>query len=281
MASDNMEDRRLVALLVARPLARLRRLFGQVVFGGNRYNRAEFAGAFGDLGTFIPFVVAYISLSKMDPAGILLSFGLFKMFVGFYFKTPVSVQPMKAIGGAAMANPGLITPGVIWGSGIFTAILWATMGLTGAVTWLEKITAKPVMRGIMLGLGMSLVVQGIGRAGGQPLLALAAAAVTFAFLTRERIPVMLVLLALGITYSLVQDPSLWRQLSAISLHFRLPELTLGKLSWNDLLVGTLILGLPQAPLTLGNAILGKRWPRITNPSQTDLSRPGLWPSIMA
>ncbi len=37
---------------------------------GNDYNKMEFAGAFGDLGTFIPFVVGYITLNKMDPPGI-------------------------------------------------------------------------------------------------------------------------------------------------------------------------------------------------------------------
>jgi hypothetical protein len=42
----------------------------------------------------------------------------------------------------------------------------------------------------------------------------------------------------------------------MSLHFRLPELALGRIGWTDLVMGTLILGLPQAPLTLGNAILG-------------------------
>ncbi|MCL5264458.1 MAG: putative sulfate/molybdate transporter [Chloroflexi bacterium] len=237
-------------------LSRLRHLVKKVVFGGNRYNRSEFAGAFGDLGTFIPFVVAYITVNKMDPLGILLSFGLFKVFVGLYFKTPVSVQPMKAIGGAAIAHPELVTPGMIWGSGIFTAVLWATMALTGAIGWLEKITAKPVMRGIMLGLGISFIIEGLGLAKDQPLLAVAAALLTFLFLANERVPAMLLLLALGIGSSLVQDASLLGRLSAVSPHLRLPEFTLGRLTWNDLLVGTLVLGLPQAPLTLGNAILG-------------------------
>lgn len=35
---------------------------------GNRYDRFELAGAFGDLGTLIPFLVGYITISKMDPA---------------------------------------------------------------------------------------------------------------------------------------------------------------------------------------------------------------------
>ncbi len=99
---------------------------------GNEYNRMELAGAFGDLGTFIPFVAAYITLNKMDPLGILVAFGVFKIFVGLYFKTPMPVQPMKAIGGMAIAHPESITHGMIWGSGIFTAVFWLIMGLTGS-----------------------------------------------------------------------------------------------------------------------------------------------------
>ncbi len=53
---------------------------------GNLYNKMEFAGAFGDLGTLIPFVVGYITLNKMDPLGILVAFGLFKIFAGLYFR---------------------------------------------------------------------------------------------------------------------------------------------------------------------------------------------------
>ena len=237
-------------------LAELRHLGWKVVFGGNRYDRAELAGAFGDLGTFLPFVVAYITINKMDPLGILLSFGLFKIWVGLYFKTPVSVQPMKAIGGAAIAHPETVTHGMIWGSGLFTAAFWTVMALTGAITWLQKITSKPVMRGIMLGLGMSFIIEALTLAQAQPLLAVAAVVLTFLFLSNERIPAMLLLLALGVAYSLVQSPALLGQLGGVSLHFRLPELALGKIGWTDLVMGTLILGLPQAPLTLGNAILG-------------------------
>ena len=42
----------------------------------DRFDRMEVAGAFGDLGTLLPFVVAYISVLKMDPFGVLLAFGV-------------------------------------------------------------------------------------------------------------------------------------------------------------------------------------------------------------
>jgi predicted benzoate:H+ symporter BenE len=225
-------------------------------FLGNEYNRNELAGAFGDLGTFIPFVAAYITLNKMDPLGILVTFGVFKIFVGQYFKTPFPVQPMKAIGGMAIAHPESISHGMIWGSGIFTAAFWLIMGLTGAVSWLHKITAKPIIRGIMLGLGLSFVLEGIKMMGDQPIVAVIAVAGTFFLLSRERIPAMLVLLAFGMGVALISNPSLWNELTQISARLRIPEIYLGRITWQDLIAGTLILGLPQAPLTLGNAIIG-------------------------
>ena len=223
---------------------------------GNEYNRNELAGAFGDLGTFIPFVAAYITLNKMDPLGILVAFGVFKIFVGQYFKTPFPVQPMKAIGGMAIAHPESISHGMIWGSGLFTAAFWLVMGLTGAVSWLHKITAKPIIRGIMLGLGLSFVLEGVKMMGDQPVVAVIAAAGTFFLLSREKIPAMLVLLAFGLSVALITNPSLWNELTQISVRLRIPEIYLGKITWQDLIAGTLILGLPQAPLTLGNAIIG-------------------------
>lgn len=42
---------------------------------GNRFDRFEVAGAFGDLGTLVPFVVAYLAVLKMDPFGVLFAFG--------------------------------------------------------------------------------------------------------------------------------------------------------------------------------------------------------------
>jgi MFS superfamily sulfate permease-like transporter len=223
---------------------------------GNDYNKMEFAGAFGDLGTLIPFVVGYITLNKMDPLGILVGFGVFKIFVGLYFRTPVPIQPMKAIGGMAIAHAGSITPGMIWGSGIFTGLFWLLMGLTGAITWIEKITTKPVVRGIMVGLGLSFIVEGLSMMKATPWIAIGGVIITLLLLNSKRFPAMLCLLAYGIVVAFIQKPELIGEFSNLSIRFRLPELTFGRISWKELLSGFVILGLPQAPLTLGNAIIG-------------------------
>lgn len=228
----------------------------QAIFGGNVYDKGELAGAFGDLGVFIAFVVAFITINKMDPVGVLLGFGIFEIAVGIIYKTPVPVQPMKAIGGAAIANAASISHGMIWGAGLFTAVFWTLMGATGAIEWLQKLTTKPVVRGIMLGLGVTFGLEGLNLMAPDPFLAIAAVVLVLLLLSSQRFPAMLMLLLLGVAVALVREPGLLAELSGISLRFRLPTPPVGQISWNDLLVGAFVLGLPQAPLTLGNAIIG-------------------------
>src|SRR5437016_9653341 len=98
---------------------------------GNEFDRSELAGAFGDLGTLIPFVVGYITVNRLDPQGVLLGFGLLAVATGLHFRTPMSVQPMKAIATMAVTHPEIITPGAIFASGVLTGAFWLGMGITG------------------------------------------------------------------------------------------------------------------------------------------------------
>jgi MFS superfamily sulfate permease-like transporter len=226
-----------------------------VTVGGNRYDLQELAGAFGDLGTLIPFVVGYITINKMDPVGVFVAFGIFKIFVGLYFKTPVPIQPMKAIGTAAITHPGTIGPGAIWASGLFTGFFWLIMGFSGAVSWIAKITSRPIVQGLVLSLGLGFILTGIRMTEGDLLLAAVAVALTFFLLSFERVPAMLVLLALGVATAIYRDPTLVSELGRVSFRLRLPEFALTKIAWSDVATGVLVLGLPQVALTLGNAII--------------------------
>ena len=125
----------------------------------NLYNKMEWAGAFGDVGTLIPFVVAYITIVKVEPLGLLLMFGIALMASGLYYRTPLPIQPMKAIGAAAVA--GGISPAALFGSGLTTGLFWLLAGVTGAIRPISRLATKPVVRGIMLGLGLSFMVDGV------------------------------------------------------------------------------------------------------------------------
>jgi MFS superfamily sulfate permease-like transporter len=230
-------------------------LAGTVRIGGNDYTLNETAGAFGDLGTLIPFLVGYLTIAKMDPVGVLVAFGLFKIFAGLYYKTPVPIQPMKAIGTAAISHAGVIGPGAILASGLFSGVLWLVMGLSGAVTWIARLTSRPIVHGLILGLGLSFILEGIKLIQGDYVIAVAGIALTFALLSRERVPAMLALLGFGVVVAVAREPAILGDLRGMSLHLRLPQFALTSLDWNDVVTGVLVLGLPQAALTLGNAIV--------------------------
>jgi MFS superfamily sulfate permease-like transporter len=184
-----------------------------------------------------------------------VAFGLFKIMAGLYFRTPVPIQPMKAIGTAAISHAGAIGAGAIWASGLFTGALWLLMGLTGAVTWIARITSRPVVQGLVLGLGLAFILEGVKLMEGDYLVAAVAAALIFALLSRERVPAMLVLLGLGAAIAVTRQPGLLGELARVSFHVHLPRFALLDLRWDDVLTGVAVLGLPQAALTLGNAIV--------------------------
>lgn len=226
--------------------------------GRNRYDLAELAGAFGDLGTLIPFVVGYITVLKIDALGILFMFGMTAILVGWYFKTPMPVQPMKAIGGAAIAAGGAISSGVVCGAALFTGLFWLVAGATGTVKVATGLAAKPVVRGILLGLGLSFMTQGILMMRTTPWLAVVGLGLTYVLLTHPKIPAMFALLLVGTAATLWMEPSLKEYLGAMRPAFRLPHLALAGMTWQQFLEGTVVLALPQIPLTLGNAVIAVR-----------------------
>jgi MFS superfamily sulfate permease-like transporter len=219
----------------------------------NLYNRMEWAGAFGDVGTLIPFVVAYITIVKMPPLGLLFMFGIMLMASGLYYRTPMPIQPMKAIGAAAIA--GGINPAALYGAGFTTGLFWLLAGVTGIIRPIAKLATKPVVRGIMLGLGLTFMVDGVHRMTTAPVIAGIALVVTYLLLTNPKVPAMFILLVIGIASAVIMDPHILSELAKIHVGFNMPVFSLPMITWNDLVTGTLLFTLPQIPLTLGNAVI--------------------------
>lgn len=224
----------------------------------NRYDHIELAGAFGDLGTLIPFVVGYIAVMKIDPLGILFMFGLSEILVGLYYKTPIPVQPMKAIGGAAIASGGAMSPGMICGAGLFTGLFWLLAGTTKTVNLATRLAAKPIIRGIVLGLGLMFITEGVKMMLVTPWLGGVGLVITFVLLTYPRVPAMFALLILGAVAAYGLDPEHARQVLSMRPSFRLPDFTFARMSWSDFVAGSLVLAIPQIPLTIGNAVIAIR-----------------------
>jgi MFS superfamily sulfate permease-like transporter len=224
----------------------------------NRFDRMEWAGAFGDLGTLIPFAAAYIGVLKLDPMGVLFAFGAAMVVCGLYYKTPFPVQPMKAIGAVAAtqaAQTAVITSGAVYAAGLVTGAVWLVLGLTGLAEKLSKLAPRPVVIGIILGLGMGFMLEGVRMMALNWIVASVGLAGTVLLLTNRKVPAMFALLLAGAAYGAVERPELVSEIARAGITPRLPGFALTAISWNDLWIGALFLALPQMPLTFGNAVV--------------------------
>jgi MFS superfamily sulfate permease-like transporter len=226
--------------------------------GGFRLDRNEIAGAFGDLGTLIPFLVAYLAVVKLDPGAVLLAFGVAYIAVGAIYRTPFPVQPMKAIGAVATTqsvHAAALTPAAIQAAGLVTAAVWMVLAATGFAKRLADWTPRSLTLGIVLGLGLSLMLDGIRMMADGWWLAAGLLAATLFLIERRRFPAMFLVLVVGACVALWNDPALLGRLTAVDANPRLPSIDLGEIGWQQLWVGAVLLALPQVPLTLGNALI--------------------------
>jgi len=224
----------------------------------NRFDRMEWAGAFGDLGTLIPFVAGFIGVLKMDPFGIFFAFGVAMVICGAYYRTPFPVQPMKAIGAVALTQAAVITPAAVYSAGLVTGLLWLSLGLTGAANRIASLVPRSVVVGIILGLGLSLMLQGVKMMAAHWVIAAAGLATTLFLMTRRTVPAMFLLLLFGVICGLILNRDVLPELMAGSIDVTTPRLALLDVTRSDLLNGIVLLALPQFPLTLGNAVIGIR-----------------------
>ena len=224
----------------------------------NRFDLPEWAGAFGDLGTLIPFVVAYLSVLRIDANGLFVAFGLSLIAVGLVYRTPFPVQPMKAIGVAAVSQGALAAgmgAAVVTGAALSTGLLWILLAATGLARRASAWVPRPALLGVVMGLGFTFMLEGIRMMSGNPWLAAALLALALALLSRPRVPAMLVLLAVGFAITLYQQPAVISGLGGVRPELKFPTLALGSLTWPDIWSGFLLLALPQLPLTFGNALI--------------------------
>ncbi|KAL4901521.1 hypothetical protein BDW74DRAFT_160051 [Aspergillus multicolor] len=121
-----------------------------------RHYVSEIAGSLGDLGTFLPIALALAANGAVSLASTLIFSGLFNILTGLFFGIPLPVQPMKAIAAVAIARS--FSPGSIAAAGIFVAGVLFIGSITGLLQWFTRVIPIPVVKGIQVGAGLSLVM---------------------------------------------------------------------------------------------------------------------------
>ena len=157
----------------------------------------ELTGALGDSVTVIPLVVALGALTPLSVPRILLWFGVFQIVWGVAYGLPLSVEPMKALAGLAIAGslgvPELLAAGLLTGGVLLVS------GRLGLLTRLQGLISTPLVRGIQLAVALVLAVAAVDLVAANPVLAVAGAlAVVLVALAGRPQAGALVVLGLGV-----------------------------------------------------------------------------------
>ena len=205
--------------------------------------RRALTGALGDSITVLPIVVALAALTSASLVHILVLFGLFQVVWGLWYGTPLSVEPMKALAGLAIA--GALTYGELLAAGLLAGVVLLLVAGTGTLGRVQRVVGEPVVRGVQFAVALLLGSAGLDLALGGPWLALAgvgvAAVVTLGWSRRAS---ALAVLACGTGAALW-----WHGVPALAL----PSLAAFPTAAPTLTTAAVEGALAQLAMTVGNA----------------------------
>lgn len=237
--------------------------------GSYRFDRVEFAGSLGDLGTLIPLAIGLITINGLSFSAVFLWVGLFYLIAGLYYRLPIPVQPLKLVSAIAIAFPEKITIPVIAATGVLFGGALLVLAFTGLIDRLARLFTRPIVRGIQLGLGFILMIKGLelinrpellpgsshsislGSIPLNPLLGLAALALVLCLLNSRRYPAALMVVIAGIAVALP-----FGSLHDLHWEFGPTAMDLVIPGVDDFTTALFLLVIPQLPLTIGNAVIG-------------------------
>jgi hypothetical protein len=222
-----------------------------------RFNRQELAGSFGDLGTDFPLIVAMILAADLHAPSVLMVFGFLQVCSGYFYRMPMPVQPLKAM--ATLVVVQKIAGPVLLGAGLAIGLVMLVLALTGLLSWLARVVPAAVIRGIQLGLGVTLCLLASKEyipSGG--LIGYGLAALSFLlvllFVDSKKWPAALLVVLLGVGYAGVTQVDWTTMLQGIGL--QAPQWAVP--TSENIATGFVLLTLPQIPLSLGNSIMATR-----------------------
>jgi len=209
-------------------------------------------GASADLGTLLPIMLGAIAVAGLAPGGVLTGFGVFLIATGLYFRLPLPVQPMKAIG--AVILTGGLSSGEVAAAGIATGLMLLVLGATGAIGWMARVVPRSAVLGLQVGLGLAMAWLGAKLLGTGPLAGGVALAVLLGLprLAPGAPAAPLALLAAAAVAWAADGATLdWRW----PAYAPAPPGLVQPVSWEEAWRGLWVGALPQLPLTLTNAVI--------------------------
>ncbi|KAG6533725.1 hypothetical protein ZIOFF_007600 [Zingiber officinale] len=121
---------------------------------------AELNGAMGDLGTYIPIVLALALARDLDLGTTLIFTGAYNIITGAIYGVPMPVQPMKSIAAVAISNPSFGIPEIM-AAGICTSSVVFFLGATRLMDVVYRLIPLPIVRGIQLSQGLAFAITAV------------------------------------------------------------------------------------------------------------------------
>jgi sulfate permease, SulP family len=224
--------------------------------GSFRFDRAELAGAVGDLGVLVPIAVALIVKNGLTPTAVLVPAGLLYVAAGLVYRLPVPVQPLKAFGAIAIAH-GFGADDIAAGA-LLMGMIFVTLGASGLLDRVAKVFPQPIIRGIQLSVGLLFCELAWKLVSATPKafadhrlsvwwLGIATVVVIAAALLLRRRQITLVFLLIAVVAMVLAFHG--------SLRFGPSAVHTPHLSWAAFSAAAVALVLPQFPLSFANSCL--------------------------
>lgn len=218
-----------------------------------KFSIRELGGAFGDWGTLIPFIIGYISIVGLSPAGIFLTLGITNIILGIKFNLPLPVQPQKTIGTVAISQRW--SPNLVISTGLGTGIIWTLLGFTRTLNKIVKKIPIITVRGIQLGLGLILGWSAFTLMFDKIdfftiLLGIVSLLIIVVLINNKRVPSAVVLVLMGIILLFITNT-----ITLIDIKFSLPIFEFHIPDWINILWGIALAGIAQIFLTLTNVMI--------------------------
>ncbi len=226
----------------------------------NRFGLSEWSGAVGDLGTLLPLAFALCVFNGYPSARIFFLWGIAYLVTGWYFKVPISIQPLKAMAVIAIAMG--FSPELLASTAFFYGIIFLALSWSGTLRWLGKWFSPSLVSGIQVGIGLILAHKAIELAISQGLflgmvnssmwlnvlILLSVLLILGYFQFYRKTPIILLLIFGGLAISFMSGSPARPEVSGgAAFAFTVPQ-------FSFLLNSLVLLILPQIPLTIGNAV---------------------------
>lgn len=212
---------------------------------------SELAGSVGNFGTVLPLLFAVSFSSGMNVSIMLLWAAIWYIIIGLYYRIPIPIEPLKAVGAIVIAES--VSTHVIAASGILMGVICLCIGFFGWMGRVRQIIPESVIRGVQLGLALVFIKSAIsGFILPDLTFAAVSAGIVCIFLLLRRVfnipdlsAICIIVSGFIIAFIIAGFPSI--------TFFSVPILQIPSAA--DFLDATVRLIPPQLPLTLTNAIL--------------------------